>query len=117
MSAANVQFLDVEGEPIKEGEKPARFTFRCVNFNRGRHSRLEPTTCGELLIAPGPHSAAHGIKRDPQGNNGGRPQWDWDGNKTSPTFQPSINCEKVCGFHGYIRNGRCVNQAGQDEPE
>jgi len=112
VSTANVAFLTLDGEPCPEGETPQRFTFRCVCHNRGRNDLLEPITCGELLIA----GAGHGIKRDGQGQNGGHPQWDWDGNRAAPTFSPSINCERHCGWHGYIRNGRCVNTSGQDEP-
>ena len=51
MSKANVQFLTVEGNPIAPGEKPCRFTFRCINGNRGRDSRLTEVTCANLLIA------------------------------------------------------------------
>ena len=116
MTAANVEFLTIEGAPCPADEKPARFAFRCVGYNRGRHPRLRPTECGRLLIAEGPHSAAHGIKRDPQGEHDGRPQWDWDGNRTHPTFSPSINCAAHCGWHGYIRAGRCVGADGRDEP-
>lgn len=116
MTAADVAFLDKGGRPCPDGERPAYFSFRCVGHNRGQPPALQRNRCEMLLIAMGPHSAAHGIKRDPQGNNGGRPQWEWDGNRESPTFQPSINCEKHCGWHGYIRNGRCVNTQGQDEP-
>lgn len=32
--------------------------------------------------------------------------WAFDGNQEAPTVQPSINCEKVCGWHGFIRAGR-----------
>ena len=117
MSDAKVEFLRINGDQLEPGEKPARFTFRCVGRNRGRDPRLPRTPCGELLIAVGPHSADHGRKRDPHGNNGGSPQWDWDGNREAPTFSPSINCEKHCGWHGYIRNGRCVTTDGTDEPE
>ncbi len=117
MTAANVRFLTIEGGPCAAGERPARFTFDCVGHNRGKDARLGKTPCANLLIAQGPYSAAHGIKRDPQGNNGGRPQWDWDGNRSEPTFAPSINCEGHCGWHGYLRSGRCVNTQGKDEPE
>lgn len=111
MSAANVQFLTLAGEPIQPGEKPCRFTFRCVNGNRDKCSPNYPdATCASLLIA-----GTTDIKRDGQGLNGGRPQWDWDGNMEAPTFSPSINCEGNCGWHGYIRNGRCVTTAGVDE--
>ena len=66
--------------------------------------------CSGLLIA-----GRSDIKRDGQGGNGGRPQWDWDGNREAPTFSPSINCGSC--WHGYIRAGRCVDTAGKDEPE
>ena len=112
MSAANVQFLTLEGMPVKEGEKPCRFTFRCVGYNRGRDKRLGEETCASLLIA-----GSTDIKRDGQGQNGGRPQWDWDGNREAPTFSPSINCEANCGWHGFLRTGRCVSTSGADEPE
>jgi hypothetical protein len=108
MSAANVQFMDIYGKPCPQDQKPARFSFPCAREVRD--------TCASLLIAEGPHSAAHGVKRNGQNQNGGRAQWDWDGNRAAPTFSPSINCESACGWHGYIRNGRCVNSSGQDEP-
>lgn len=111
MSAANVRFLTVEGTPCAPDQKPERFTFRCVNHNRDRHPALGQIDCGMLLIA-----GATDIKRDGQGLNGGRPQWDWNGNRESPTFSPSINCESNCGWHGYLRNGRCVSTSGVDEP-
>jgi Family of unknown function (DUF6527) len=117
MSDAKVEFMTIEGNPCPADQKPARFTFRCVNGNRGRHPLLRTCKCANLLIAEGPYSAAHGVKRDGQGLNGGRPQWDWDGNRETPTFSPSINCESDCGWHGYIRNGRTVSCASQDEPE
>lgn len=111
MSGAGVEFLTIDGEPCPAAAKPARFSFRCVNWNKGRDPRLEPVLCEALLIA-----GATDIKRDPEGQNGGRPQWDWNGNRDAPTFSPSVNCEKVCGWHGYIRNGRCVDTSGNDEP-
>lgn len=113
MSAANVRFLDIEGEPIAAGMTPTRFSFRCVGKNRGRDPRLPVVECGELLIA----NSGHGIKRDGQGKNGGRPQWDYDGNTEAPTFKPSIDCGAHCGWHGYIRKGRCIDTNGKDEPE
>lgn len=112
MSKAQVQFLRLDAEPCPSPEMPQRFTFRCVGYNRARPASLEPVTCANLLIA---HSG-HGINRDGQGLNGGRPQWEWDGDRQCPTFSPSINCEKHCGWHGYIRAGRCVDVKGNDEP-
>jgi uncharacterized protein DUF6527 len=116
MSAAEVLFLTLAGDPCPPGEKPARFTFRCVGANRGRDPRVPRSHCAKLLIAEGPHSAAHGVKRNGRNQDGGRAQWDWDGNRDAPTLAPSVNCESACGWHGYIRAGRCVSQAGADEP-
>lgn len=104
MSDAKVQFMTVTGEPCAADQQPARFTFQCVRRRR--------ETCGNLLIA-----GATDIPRDGQNRNGGRAQWDWDGNAEAPTFSPSVNCESACGWHGYIRAGRCVNTSGADEPE
>lgn len=111
MSAANVRFYTLDHKPCPEGQKPERFGFRCVKFNRNRHPRLEEVECGKLLIA-----GATSIKRDGQGANGGSPQWDWDGDRDSPTFKPSINCEGHCGWHGFIEKGRCVDVNKKDEP-
>lgn len=91
MSAADVRFSD-------DGET---FDFACPKHNR---------RCGPLLIAGAPH----GIKRDGQNRDGGQAQWDWDGNADAPTFSPSIDCKRC--WHGYIRNGRCVDTNGRDEP-
>lgn len=112
MSAANVEFLTLEGNPCPSDQKPCRFTFRCVGYNRGLPLVLQRNKCANLLIA-----GSTDIKRDPQGQNDGRPQWDWNGNRESPTFSPSINCESHCGWHGYIRDGRCVSTSGLDEPQ
>ncbi len=102
MSDAQVVFLNLAGLPLSEGEKPTRFTFRCV--------RKPKQNCANLLIA----NSGHGIKRDPQNANGGRAQWDFNGNLERPTFTPSINCENDCGWHGYIRAGRCVEPDGTE---
>ena len=120
MSAARVLFLRLDGTDCPAEERPARFTFVCVGHNKDKPRALyehSPTMCANLLIAEGPHSFPHGIKRDPQAQNGGSPQWGWNGDRKTPTFHPSINCEKHCGWHGYIESGRCVNTAKQDEPE
>jgi hypothetical protein len=99
MSEAKVRFdnLDYTGaEPGKE----QTFSFVCPKGRR----------CEGLVIA-----GRTDFKRDGQGKNGGIAQWDWDGNRDTPTFNPSINCG-TC-WHGYIRNGRCVSTNGADEPE
>lgn len=110
MADAQVEFLNIDATPCAEGQTPQRFSFRCVGYNRNRDPRFPVEKCAALLIA----DSGHGIKRDGQGQNGGRPQWNWDGNKTAPTFTPSINCEGYCGWHGYIRNGRTVETDGSD---
>lgn len=111
MSVANVEFLTIDGSLCPVDQKPSRFTFRCVNESRNKCSPNYPDTkCENLLIA-----GSTEIKRDPRGLNGGRPQWDWNGNRENPTFSPSINCEANCGWHGYIRSGRCVSAQGVDE--
>ena len=100
MSNADVKFDKLDEEYAPTGEEQ-RFWFKCPKYGHA---------CGPLII-----SGRTNIKRDGQGLNGGRPQWDWDGNKEKPTFRPSINCNGC--WHGYIRDGRCVNTSGQDEPE
>lgn len=55
MSAANVEFLTIEGIPVAPGENPQRFTFRCVGYNRGRDPRLPVEHCASLLIANSGH--------------------------------------------------------------
>lgn len=110
MSDAKVQFHRVEDgrqrswaqnrEPVEPGQEQA-FSFACPLHDR---------RCGDLVIA-----GRTALKRDPNGKNGGIAQWDWDANRESPTFTPSVNC-KGC-WHGYIRQGRCVTTHGNDEPE
>lgn len=113
MSEAKVEFLTIAGEPCPPDQSPCRFTFRCVGVNRTRDQRLPYVRCASLLIA-----GTTNIPRDGQNANGGRAQWDWDGNREAPTFTPSINCASRtdCMWHGYIRAGRCVDTSGNDEP-
>lgn len=106
MSDAKVTFETLDYKPAQQGDE-ARFTFCCPKQKGWNDSDVR---CAGLLIA-----GRSDIKRDGQGGNGGRPQWDWDGNREAPTFSPSINCQGC--WHGYIRNGRCVDTAGNDEPE
>lgn len=100
MSVAKVHFETLGYDPAKLGEEQ-RFSFRCPK--KGRE-------CGAMIIA-----GRTELKRDGQNQNGGIAQWDWDGNREAPTFTPSINCGSC--WHGYIRNGRCVDTSGKDEPE
>ena len=100
MSAANVKFETLDFDDASPGAEQ-RFGFDCPK-HKGRR-------CEGLVIA-----GKSDLKRDPQGQNGGIAQWDWDGDRDAPTFRPSINCNGC--WHGYIRNGRCVTTSGQDEP-
>ena len=100
MSDAKVTFETLGYKDAQPGEEQ-RFSFRCPK--KGRE-------CGAMIIA-----GRTELKRDGQNQNGGIAQWDWDGNRETPTFTPSINCGSC--WHGYIRAGRCVDTSGQDEPE
>lgn len=100
MSDAQVFFLTLDNKPAK-ASNGARFGFRCPKYGY---------KCAGLLIA-----GRTDIKLDGQNKNGGVAQWDFDGNAKRPTFHPSVNCQGC--WHGYIRNGRCVDTNGQDEPE
>ena len=100
MAGANVQFYTLDHEPASPGEEQL-FSFRCPS--RG-------TECIGRHIAN-----RTGIKRDPQGQNGGVAHWEWNGSRDSPTFSPSVNCQRC--WHGYLRGGRTVSCAGTDEPE
>lgn len=101
MSRANVQFETLAYEAAAPGEEQ-RFSFACPKTGR---------RCGSLVIA-----GKTKLKRDGQNANGGIAQWDWDGNRESPTFAPSINCRDC--WHGFIEKGRCVvSPGGAEEPE
>lgn len=41
----------------------------------------------------------------PSQTNGKGASWQWDGDRDKPTITPSINCEKICGWHGHITKG------------
>jgi hypothetical protein len=59
MNAANVDFLTIEGDPCPVGEKPCRFTFSCVGYDRDLPLALRRNKCANLLIA-----GTTDIKRD-----------------------------------------------------
>lgn len=103
MSDAKVIFTKTDQESAGAGEEQM-FSFACPKA-RGRDQR-----CGLLLIA-----GKTATPRDGQNKNGGAAQWEWDGDRTQPTFKPSINC--VGCWHGYIERGRCLDGAKGDEPE
>lgn len=100
MSDAKVRFETLDFEEAPPGAEQ-RFGFRCP---------LRGHRCEGLVIA-----GRTALKRDPQGQNGGIAQWDWNGDRERPTFSPSINCGGC--WHGYIENGRCVSVQKSDEPE
>jgi hypothetical protein len=100
VSDAKVTFETLDYE-LAESGKEQRFDFNCPLHDR---------RCGALVIA-----GRTTLKRDPQGQNGGIAQWDWDGNRDAPTFSPSVNCGSC--WHGYIRNGRTVDTQGNDQPD
>lgn len=100
MSDARVRFDSLDALDAAPGAEQT-FSFQCPRHNR---------RCGVLVIA-----GRTDLKRDPQGQNGGVAQWDWDGNRERPTFTPSVNCQRC--WHGYIRAGRCVDTQGNDEPD
>jgi hypothetical protein len=101
VSAADVTFHTQDWEPASHGAEQ-QFSFACPK----RHGER----CEGLVIA-----GRTMLKRHPQSQDGGIAQWDFDGNRDAPTFSPSINCG-YCGWHGYIRSGRCVSTNGADEP-
>jgi hypothetical protein len=102
MSDAKVTFNKLGELGAAPGEEQT-FGFACPNFKSNR--------CEGLIIA-----GRTQLKHDPQGQNGGIAQWNWNGSRDKPTFTPSIKCG-FCKWHGFIENGRCVNTAKQDEPE
>ena len=93
MSNAGVTFETLNYDPAALGQEE-RFGFNCPK-HKGQ-------SCEGLLIRG-------------KGNDVPGKTWEWDGNRDAPTFQPSINCEGC--WHGYIRNGRCVDGNGNEEPE
>jgi len=100
MSDAKVKFHRLDDLDAAIGVEQT-FSFNCPKYDR---------RCFGLVIV-----GKTDLKRDPQGQNGGIAQWEWDGNREKPTFTPSINCGKC--WHGYIRNGRAVDCQSKDEPE
>lgn len=106
MSDAEVRFHVVDGEhrwtdgheSVSSGREQA-FSFACPLHRR---------RCGDFIIV-----GRTLFRHDPSRRNGGIPQWEWDGNRKAPTFEPSIDC-KGC-WHGFIRDGRCVDAHDGDE--
>ena len=101
MSNAAVSFETLDFDPAELGKEQV-FGFACPK-HRGRRC--------EGLIIIGRTEYSH----DPNNQNGGYAQWNWDGTRDAPTFTPCVNCTRC--WHGYIRKGRCVDTSGNDEPE
>lgn len=40
---------------------------------------------------------------DPEPSCG--PHWEWDGNEEAPSLVPSVNLDRGCGWHGYLKGG------------
>lgn len=100
MSDAKVSFARLDSLKAEPGQEQS-FGFNCPKHDQ---------RCEGLIIA-----GKTGLKRDPQGKSGGIAQWDWDHNRTAPSFAPSINCGGC--WHGYIVAGRARDCQGNDEPE
>lgn len=100
MADAKVVF-ETEDFDLADPGKEQLFSFNCPK---------KDMQCAGLVIK-GRTNAPH----DPMNKNGGVAQWDWNGDRDRPTFNPSINCTGC--WHGYIRNGRTVDCANKDEPE
>lgn len=100
MADAKVRFHTLESLDADSGQEKT-FSFNCPKHDR---------RCEGLVIA-----GKTQLKRDPNGQNGGVAQWDWDHNRSRPNLVPSINCGSC--WHGYIRAGRTVDCQGNDEPE
>ena len=101
MSDAKVSFETIDWDTAEPG-KEQLFGFACPK-HKGRR-------CEGLAI----HGRT-GWKHDPNGKNGGAAHWHWNGDRTNPTFTPSVNCGNC--WHGFIENGRCISCSKTDEPE
>ncbi len=42
----------------------------------------------------------------PSQHNAVGASWAWDGNRDAPTITPSIDCSRVCGWHGWLTAGQ-----------
>lgn len=48
-----------------------------------------------LIVGPG----------DPEPPEDCGPRWRWDGSPSCPTLTPSVNMDRACGWHGFLRAG------------
>jgi hypothetical protein len=80
------EFLDLNYNPVPEGEEPVRFGFECPKSKAGY-------MCSGLVI-----------RNNPLGLNPPNQTWEWNGDRVNPTFNPSINCQNCS--HGWIREGK-----------
>ena len=83
---AKFLYFDMRIQETKDVAKVLWFGFVCAGFGRG------------ICILP-----IHPNK------DRGNPSWTWDKNFVCPTLKGSVDCRKVCGWHGRITNGECVD--------
>lgn len=76
-----------------DGLAPGVFTFEVGSTPYSTIIYICPCGCDQLVSLP----VATGPKQDRF--------WFWDGNKESPTLQPSIRRLDGCKFHGYLTGG------------
>jgi hypothetical protein len=80
------EFLTLELDDCPANEKPIFFGFECPK-------RKDGFMCSGLVIRGNPAGLAPVNKT-----------WVWNGDRTNPSFSPSINCSNCA--HGYIENGK-----------
>ncbi len=84
------------------------FTY-LIEFSSSEHARYLPEVKAVNHYetdSPGYDSQWYvQIALRPHHKNAVGASWQWDGNREKPTITPSINCEKVCGWHGFIVGG------------
>lgn len=75
----------------EDGGLPARIYFHCRGQPTRPDGTLHPRICAIPISVDGPDK---------------RPtDWLWDGNWGEPTITPSIDCDKRCGWHGFLTKG------------
>lgn len=100
MSEARVVFLNEVGSHCPDTVEPAGMNFRCVARNRQKglqhmHNAGKHIMCTKYASIP-------------------LEQLGWDGHRNAPTFTQKIDCSDHCGWKGFIKLGRCVNEDGGD---
>ena len=78
-------------------EEAAKGSFRIADEQVGAPAHLWffcPCGCGALSSI----RIGERVKPAPE------PSWSWNGNRTSPTLEPSVR-QLNCGWHGWLRDG------------